>query len=184
MVIMAASTGLCTVAEFLALPEDSGPTYHELRHGAVVAVTRPKWKHHFIQKRLATLLDTAAGSSGFVSTELAFRAVPEYDLRVADVAFVAQHRVPGGDVEDYFIGAPDLVIEVLSSSNTASEIFDKETLCLENGAGEFWVVDPIRRQVRVSTPDRRTVAYRAGEEIPLPMFGGAKLRVNAIFDPA
>jgi len=29
-------------------------------------------------------------------------------------------------------------------------MMDKEQLCLENGAKEFWAVDPTRRQVRIS----------------------------------
>jgi Uma2 family endonuclease len=78
-------------------------------------------------------------------------------------------------------GAPDLVIEVLSPSNTAAEIFDKEKLCLENGSQEFWVVDPDRLQVKISTPDGFTITYHSGQEIPLSLFGNAKVPVNAIF---
>ncbi len=76
-------------------------------------------------------------------------------------------------------GAPDLVIEVLSPSNTASEMLDKEQICLDNGAREFWVVDPIRRQVKVSGSDGRAATYKAGQSIPL-LFGGTLL-VDLIF---
>jgi hypothetical protein len=79
-----------------------------------------------------------------------------------------------------FRGAADLVIEVLSPSNTATEIYDKERLSLENGAHEFWVVDPERHQVKVSTPEGRTVTYRSGETISLPLFGNAGLEVNRL----
>lgn len=64
------------------------------------------------------------------------------------------------------MGAPELAIEVLSPSITMAEIYGKETLRLENGAREFWVVDPDRRQVKVSRPDGHTVTYRAGQSIP------------------
>ncbi|MBV9267468.1 MAG: hypothetical protein JO061_14950 [Acidobacteriaceae bacterium] len=58
---MAATTShLLTVEEFHALPEDSGPVYHELRHGEVVAVTRPKFRHYIIQLRLRDLLKPLA----------------------------------------------------------------------------------------------------------------------------
>jgi len=80
------------------------------------------------------------------------------------------------DPEDNLHGAPEWVIEVLSPSNTAAEIFDKEKLCLENGCQEFWVVDSVRRQVRVSTPGGITKTYREGQEIPLRQFGAARLR--------
>src|ERR1041385_4193576 len=146
---MAATTNLMTVEEFRKLPEDSGPVYHELRHGELVAVTRPKFKHHLIQSRLRDRLKAIAPPGVFVEYEVAFRALPEHELRVADVAFIAPERVAQIDPDDNLHGAPDLVIEVLSPSNTAAEIYDKEKLCLENGAKEFWVVDPDRRQVKV-----------------------------------
>jgi Uma2 family endonuclease len=71
---------------------------------------------------------------------------------------------------------------VLSPSNTDAEIYEKEKLCLENGAQEFWVVDADRRQVKVSTPDGHTRTWRSGQRIPLPFFGGAEVAVDAIFD--
>jgi hypothetical protein len=73
------------------------------------------------------------------------------------------------------------VIEILSASNRAAEIFEKEKLCLENGAKEFWVVDSDRRQVKVSTPDGHTLTYTSGQEIPLPLFGTASWRSMTFF---
>jgi Uma2 family endonuclease len=179
---MAATIGqLMTVEEFRKLPEDQGPVYHELRQGELVAVTRPKFKHHLIQSRLRDRLKGISPTGAFVEYEVAFRALPEHELRVADVAFISAERVAVVDPDDHLHGAPDLVIEVLSPSNMAAEIYDKEKLCLENGAKEFWVVDPDRRQVKVSTPDGRTVTYPSGQEIPLPLFGNAKVSVDAIF---
>ena len=40
-------------------------------------------------------------------------------------------------------------------------------MCLENGALEFWVVDPKRKTVKVSTPDRKSITYVEGEEVLL-----------------
>jgi len=78
------------------------------------------------------------------------------------------NRFQQADPEDNIRGAPDLVIEVLSPSNTAVEIFEKERIGLSNGAQEFWVVDPDRRQVKVPTTDGRTVTYPADAEISFP----------------
>lgn len=179
---MAAITShLMTVEEFQKLPEDSGLVYHELRHGEIVAVTRPKLKHIKVQKRLERLLETASGGAGVAVMELSFRPLAEHELRVADVAYVSIERWSRADPEGDFMGAPELVIEVLSPSNTAAEIYDKEKLCLENGAKEFWVVDPDRRQVKVSTPDGRTLTYQSGQEIPLSVLSGAKIAVDSIF---
>jgi Uma2 family endonuclease len=177
----AISTRLMTVEEFRKIPEDSGPVYHELRHGELVTMTRPKFKHHALQRTLRRLLEQRADPAGLVDTELAFRPLPEHELWVADVAYLSPERLATVDPEDNVHGAPDLVIEVLSASNTVDEMNERERICLENGALEFWVVDQTRRQVKVSTPDGHTVTYRSNQEIPLSLFGEAKLPVNSIF---
>jgi len=78
-------------------------------------------------------------------------------------------------------GAPELVIEVLSPSNTAAELRAKKKLCLENGSEQFWVVDEEHREIEVSTPDGRTVTYKTGQQIPLFFAPGASILVDAIF---
>jgi len=179
---MAATTHLMTVEEFSKLPEDPGPVYHELHHGEVVAVTRAKLKHSLIQRILRRLFELLAEPGSLVEIEVTFRPLPEHELRVADVAYLSAERFRQADPEDYIHGAPDLVIEVLSPSNTAAEIYEKEKLCLENGSREFWVVDPDRRQVKVSTPDGHTRTWRCGQEIPLPLFDNdSTLKVDDIF---
>lgn len=112
-----------TVEEFRALPEDTGPVYHELRHGELVAVTRPKLKHSLIQRNLRELLAPLAESGSCVDTEIAYRPLPEHELWVADVAYVSAERFRQADPEDNIRGAPELVVDVLSPSNTVAEIY-------------------------------------------------------------
>lgn len=178
---MAATTHLLTVREFSQLLEDDGPTYHELQQGELKALTRPKWKHFLIQRNLRQALEAVAEQGSMVDTELAFQPIADGELRVADIAWISAQRLRDVDPEGYFHGVPELVIEVLSASNTASDLYDRESLCLSNGGFEFWVVDPARRQIKVSTPDRRTVTYTSGEQLPLPLFGGSSLPVDKIF---
>ena len=170
-----------TVEEFRRLPEDSGAVYHELRHGEPIAVTRPKYKHYVIQRRIRDLLPEAAPGRGLVDIEFAFRPVAEHELRVADVAYLSAERERAIDPDDNLRGAPEIVIEILSPSNTVSEIFDKEKLCLENGALEFWVVDPERKQVKVSTPGGHTITYKSGQTMALEVLGNSTLAVDIIF---
>jgi Uma2 family endonuclease len=179
--MVAAASQLRTVAEFRRLPEDNGPVYHELRHGELVSVTRPKFRHSLIQRAIRRLLEDLADPDSFVDTEVSFRPLPEFELWVADVAYLSPERLSEVDPEDNVRGAPNLVVEVLSPSNTVEEMDERERICLENGAHEFWVVDPKRRQAKISTPDGQTTTWRAGQRIPLPLFGGAHLAVDAIF---
>jgi len=57
---------------------------------------------------------------------------------------------------------------------------ERERVCLANGAREFRVVDADRRQVKVTTPDGRTVTRQGGDEIPLPFGDRACLNVDDI----
>jgi Uma2 family endonuclease len=172
------TTRLMTFAEFEQLSDPQSYRY-ELRHGELLQVPFPKLKHSLIQKRLYDLIEQASAGAGEAYVELGFRALSDGEYRRADVAWVSKSRWAEQDVEGYFRSAPDIMIEVLSPSNTVAEMLDKEQLCLENGSLEFWIVDIDRRQIKVSTPDGHTITYKSGQEIPL-LFGG-RLAVDAIF---
>ena len=171
-------TQLMTFLEFEKVPDPKNGK-SELRHGELFIVPPPNPLHYLIQCRLVELLLAPAKEFGLTGAEMGFRATPEHEYRIADVGVIAKARWSEALKASRLPGVPDLVIEVLSPSNTSSEILDKEALCLENGSKEFWVVDPERQQVKVSTPDGRTVSYKSGASIPL--FFGGYIAVNEIF---
>ena len=176
----ATSTRLMTVEEFRRLPEPQGFRY-ELHHGELVEMTFPRIRHVEVQARLMQTLLRLAGTRGTVRVELPFRARPEYELRAADVAYVTESRWQEALRRNELFAAPDLVIEVLSPSNTAQAMLEREALCLENGAQEFWQVDPDSRTVRVTTRDGHVRRYGNGDVIRIELFDGAELRVEEIF---
>jgi len=173
------TTKLMTFAEFEQLPNPPGHRY-ELHHGELVKVPFPEFLHIRVQWQLRRLLESAAGSGGVVHTEMPYRPLPEHECWGADIVYLSKAR--WDKIERYLMGAPEIVIEVLSPSNTATEMFDNRNICLENGSREFWVVNTDLRQVEVSTPDGRTITYKSGQEIPL--FFGGRLTVDSIFTPA
>lgn len=130
---------LMTVEQYRELPERED-VIQELHWGQVVNLSHPKMGHTRLQHRLIELLRPMAEAKGVVASEFPFRALPEYELRGADVAFVSHSRWAGTDGDDNLHGSPELVIEVLSPSNTKSEMREKATLCLSTGAEEFWIV--------------------------------------------
>jgi Uma2 family endonuclease len=170
------TTRLLTFEEFQAIPNPPGG-FHELRHGELAKVPFPKFPHVRAQRQLRRLLESAAGDTGVVTQEMPYRPLPEFECWAADVAFISKTR--WDSIEEYLFGAPELVIEVLSPSNTAGALLEKRGLCLANGPREFWTVDTKLCQVEVSTPDGHTIMYGSGQEIPL-LFGG-HLAVGAIF---
>ena len=142
-------------------------------------MTWPVRLHKVLQRRLREMLEALAKPRGFlVDTEYPYRPLPESEVWGADVACVAQAR--DDSTEKWLMGSPELVIEVLSPSNTKAEIHEKAVLCLSTGTLQFWVVDPKSRQVKVSTSDGRTMIYKAGQQIPL-LSGGA-IAVSEIFE--
>ncbi|HEV2201660.1 MAG TPA: Uma2 family endonuclease [Bryobacteraceae bacterium] len=173
-------TRLMTFAEFEQLP-DEVCRRHELRRGELVQVAPPIHGHYLVQRRLRRALESAAGDAGVVDTEMAFRALPEYEYRVADVAFLTHDRWDKIPRNGTLAGAPELVIEVLSPSNTRTALRERGKLCLENGSREFWIVDLDHRQIEISTPDGSTRTYTSGQQIPLFFAAGATLAVDAVF---
>src|ERR1700683_4074388 len=175
-----APTGLMTVEQYCEVPEPES-FYYELHHGKLVQLSWPKLREILVRSRLGNRLDAALDAHGIVITRLPFRAIPEYDLRVADVGYITRGRWEQTKDEDYFFGAPDLIIDVLSPSGTAIEINEKIALCLENGCREFWVVDPALRQITVSTSDGLARTYRSGDSIPLALAENQALKVDSVF---
>jgi len=112
---------------------------------------------------------------------MAYRPLSDREYWVADVAFVSRERWDAILDEGNLMGATELVIEILSPSNTAAELREKRKLCLENGSREFWVVDNDLREIEVWTADGRTITYSAGQQIPLFFAPGAALSVEDIF---
>lgn len=169
---------LMTFAEYQQIPNPPGGRY-ELHHGELVKVAYPEFPHVRAQRQLRRLLEGAAGDRGVVE-EMPFRPLPEHECWAADVAYLSKARWEG--IDRWLSGAPELVIEVLSPSNTAAEMLAKEQICLENGAQEFWAADTEHRLVRVSSSDGRTISYKSGQQIPLFFAPGSHIAVDAIFE--
>ena len=173
---MATSTALVTVEAFRQMTDPPGIRL-ELHNGEVVHVTRPAHKHFKIQKRLTRIFNEAFGTLGDASYELAFRARPEYELRVADVAWTAAARYETINEEDSLAGAPEIVVEVLSPSNTVSEMMVKRDLCLSSGCEQFWIVDPKGRFIEITPAQGPTRVYRGNDLVTV---GNANYSVNEI----
>ena len=169
-----------TVEQYSALPEPKGGRY-ELHHGVLVKVSFPTKEHWALEQQFLDHLKPLAAGRGLVGTEFAFRPLQEYEVWSADIVFISQPRYDAIPAGDWLHGAPELVIEVLSPSNTASEINEKEAICLENGCLEFWLVDPKRKTIKVSTPDHKTTTYVESDRIPLTLPASGELAVSEIF---
>jgi Uma2 family endonuclease len=108
---------------------------------------------------LALLLATeinnylATNPIGFISGEQGpYRLLPRR-MRVPDMAFVRWDRLPGRKFPrgQVLTVAPDLVVEILSPSNTRKEMDDKLKEYFKAGVRLVWYVDPEKRTAEVYT---------------------------------
>jgi Uma2 family endonuclease len=167
-----------TFDEFLKLPNP--PAGHlELHHGEVIVVPPRKYRHAKIQYALLKLLEPLLSHYGVVMSEFPFR-VPGHEACQADIGFVREDRDREAEISDFMMGAPDLVVEVLSPSNSMDDMNDKMDVCMANGCLSFWVVDPKRRVVSV-TEGLVTKHYLESMSIPLSDPFRGTISVAAIF---
>lgn len=105
-------------------------------------------------------------------------------VRAPDVAFVRRDRIPPGfDLHQFFPGAPDLAVEVLSSSNTRSEIERKMAHYFAAGTLLIWIANPPRQTVEVIRSDQTRRRLHAGDVLDgEDVVPGFRLPVAEIFD--
>ena len=81
-------------------------------------------------------------------------------------------------------GAPDLVVEILSPSNTAVEMNRKLKLYLEAEVKEYWVVDPENKQIgayRLNGGRYILQPYRENEAAESPVLPGLTIALPSLF---
>ena len=120
---------------------------------------------------------TFAAETGFVLSD------DPATVRAPDFAFVSRERAPAERSRHFARYAPDLVVEVVSPSDTFTEVSEKVEDWLRAGVRLVWVVDLQGRKVyihRAGQPVRVLTEDEAlsGEDV-LP---GFECRVGEIFE--
>lgn len=86
-------------------------------------------------------------------------------VRAPDVAFIRKERLPKGPRRGFFDGAPDLAVEVISPSDSWSEVLDKVNDWLAAGTISVWVADPPSQSIHVYHTDQQAVVYKLHDEL-------------------
>jgi len=85
------------------------------------------------------------------------------------------------------VGAPDLVVEVLSPSTFKYDCNYKFNLYEASGVKEYWIIDPKAKTARVFLlqPDGRYdlgTVYECNQKAPVHIFEGLEIDMNELFE--
>jgi Uma2 family endonuclease len=173
-----------TAEELFELPDDG--LRHELVEGELRTMTPAGESHGWVALAIGAgifeyvererLGRAYAAETGFV-----LRRAPD-TVRAPDVAFLAADRLPGEPGRGFAELAPDLVVEVVSPSDRASEVSSKAATWLDAGVRLVWVVDPQARLAAAHHPGGLVTVLREdgvldGEDV-LP---GFRLPLSMVF---
>ena len=104
-------------------------------------------------------------------------------VRAPDAAFVSNTKLPQEKRTGFFVGAPDLAVEVISPSETFEKVDNKIEDYLNAGVREVWIVRPRTRTITVYKSLKQIKTF-SDENIldnsdVLPDFS---LQISSIFD--
>ena len=76
-------------------------------------------------------------------------------------------------------GAPDWIIEIVSSSSRVMDYFTKLFKYRTAGVKEYWIVDPTKEVVMVYRFEKETMEeYSFGEDVPVGIYEGFCIKVE------
>ncbi len=161
------SPGTATEQDLLRINE-SKTALCELDHGTLVEKT-VGYEESEIAGLILTLLNISVlpRKLGIVlAPDGPVRLLPSL-VRLPDVCFISWDRFPGRKrpKEAILSVVPDLVVEVLSKSNSKKEMARKLRHYLEAGVRVVWYVDPRKGEVKVFTSTTAPLTLTKGDTL-------------------
>lgn len=133
-----------TYEDYCALPDD-GRRY-EVIEGELVVTPSPRRAHQRFSRNLLVVLHAHVREHDLGEVfDAPFDVILENtSIVVPDLLFVSRDRlsiVAERGVE----GAPDLIVEILSSATARRDRVEKAQLYARHGVGHYWLADPVGR---------------------------------------
>ena len=139
----------------------------ELIDGEIIDMAPAGFEHGFVVANIAALLGSfarshqlgrvLAGDPGFI--------VNERNVRAPDVAYLDVERVAQAPARGFMRFVPNLAVEVVSPSDSYSEVIAKARMWVDQGVSLVWIVDPSSQTVEVYAPGRALVQLTADARI-------------------
>ena len=141
-----------TVQEFREMDfAENDPFIYELIEGILMKRQAPTPAHQQAVIKIAHAFETIvqAKKNGFAFTSPIDVYFDKYSNTQPDVLFILKERDFIIDPQQGIVGAPDLIVEVISPSTAKADRVGKKALYLKFGVKEYWIVDPIYKSVLV-----------------------------------
>jgi Uma2 family endonuclease len=175
---------------YLNLPDDL--THYEIIDGEVIPLASPTLKHQVILKRLLQQIDRFVlpkrlGELLTAPFDFVVRRAP-VRTRQPDLFFLSRERLQDWthlQEQPRLEFAPDLVIEILSPSETYTYWSEKLQDYYVLGVPEVWLVDIDKRAIEVQVREAngyRSLGWFAGEQmVPSQVLAGLELKPAEVF---
>jgi Uma2 family endonuclease len=175
-----------TYEDYLLFPDDG--RRHELIGGEHYVSPSPTKKHQRASANLQRNLGLFIFENrlGFLYSAPFDVILSEEDVVQPDLIFVSTQR-SSIERDHGIVGAPDLLVEILSESNRKTDEITKRKLYEWAGVLEYWVVDPVLETVKVYRLNGGVyervaeLSVEAGERLETPLLPGLSVALSQIF---
>ena len=160
---------------------DDGVRY-ELIDGVAYAIAAPNFDHQLIQGEIyGELRNFLKGKPCKAYSAPSDVKIDDHNVVQPDVYVTCDKSKLDGQFHN---GVPDLIVEVLSPSNTFKEIARKNHFYFTAGVKEYWLVNPKKRIIDVfiaEDNDYLHTEYVEGDTIQCKVLDGFSIKVSDIF---
>lgn len=131
-----------TIADYESFSDDGNR--YEIIGGRLFMSPAPLVEHQRIISRLVIAIGQFLGGKGEVFTAPIDVQFSDFDVVQPDIVVVLKQNAQIIE-KARIVGAPDLVVEVISPSSLMRDRVEKAALYARNGVSEYWLVDPVPR---------------------------------------
>jgi Uma2 family endonuclease len=176
-----------TYEDYLLFPDDG--RRHELIGGEHFVSPSPVRKHQRASANLQRILSSLIFDHrlGFLYAAPFDVILSDEDVVQPDLIFVSNER-SAIEQDHGIVGAPDLLVEILSESNRKTDEIAKRKLYEWAGVLEYWIVDPVLETVKVyrlagGAYERvAELSVEAGDSLETPLLPGLTIALAQIFE--
>lgn len=130
---------------------DSDHFIYELINGELVRKAAPKPLHQLVSRRMTKLLEQylethPVGTFFYAPIDVFF---DDNNGVQPDICYISKDRSFLIDLDEGILGAPDLIVEIISPGSVRFDRYEKKRLYEQFAVKEYWIIDPNNKAVEM-----------------------------------